>query len=260
VPRIRTVKPGLFDDSELGRLPATARWLFVGLLTQADRRGRLKDDPARLKLRLCGHDHTADVDEDIERLVSIGMVIRYEIDGERYLQIATFEKHQRPHPQEPESEIPPPGGKAVSAASDAAVYFLQQGQKVRIGFSTAMHKRTNNLLSRVAGGRLLGTIQTESAAGAKNLARQLRRRFKREHVAGESFWLTDEIRNIAEHGSVAVSIPWISHHHPNRWILDLWSLDLWVLESKAPALPRRDFDMSQMAYQLMLSSAEWQGQ
>jgi hypothetical protein len=103
--RIRQVKPELFDDPDLGALPAAVRWLFAGLFTQADRAGRLVDEPRRLKTRLCAYDDT-DVDHALAALAAAGFIIRYEVDGKSYIQIRTFTKHQKPHPKEPESNIP----------------------------------------------------------------------------------------------------------------------------------------------------------
>ena len=106
MPRIRTIKPDLFDDPDVGLLSPLARWLFVGLFTQADRRGRLLDEPQRLRLRLLGFDLKANVDALLDELAAARMVVRYQVDGHRYLQVRSFEKHQRPHPQETESTIP----------------------------------------------------------------------------------------------------------------------------------------------------------
>jgi hypothetical protein len=100
------VKPELFDDPDVGSLPAAARWLFVGLLTQADRAGRLVNDPRRLKARLCAYDDT-DVAVVLDILDRAGLVVLYEVEARPYVQIRTFNKHQHPHPKEPESKIPP---------------------------------------------------------------------------------------------------------------------------------------------------------
>jgi hypothetical protein len=104
--RIRTIKPEMFDDPDLGALSPLARWLFVGLLTQADKRGRLADEPERLKLRLLGFDRKADVVAILTELHHANLVIRYRVEGKAYLWVRTFEKHQHSHPKEPESKIP----------------------------------------------------------------------------------------------------------------------------------------------------------
>jgi hypothetical protein len=43
----------------------------------------------------------------LDRLQAAGLVYRYHADGGEYLLIPTFKKHQRPHANEAESEIPP---------------------------------------------------------------------------------------------------------------------------------------------------------
>jgi len=104
--RIRYIKPEAFDDPELCALPPLARWLFAGLWTQADRAGRLEDEPKRLKARLLPYDDV-DVDQELAALALAGLITRYEANGKPYIQIRSFEKHQRPHPKEPVSVIPP---------------------------------------------------------------------------------------------------------------------------------------------------------
>lgn len=107
MPRIRSIKPELFDDPDLGALPVAARWVFVGLLTQADKRGRLVDDPRRLKVRICAFDDS-DMNLLLEQLAAAHLIIRYRVEEHDYIQVRTFEKHQRPHGTEKESVIPAP--------------------------------------------------------------------------------------------------------------------------------------------------------
>jgi len=106
MPRIRTIKPEMFDDPDIGRLCPLARWLFVGLFTQADRRGRLADEPDRIRLRVLGFDQKANVPALLSELHDAQMIVRYKVDTRAYIQIRSFEKHQRPHPTEAESQIP----------------------------------------------------------------------------------------------------------------------------------------------------------
>ena len=105
--RIRNIKPEFFDDPEVGTLSMAARVFFIGLLTQADRRGRLADSPARLKTRIMPFDDV-DVVLLLDELQKVDMIRRYSDDKRHHLiWIRSFEKHQRPHPREPESEIAP---------------------------------------------------------------------------------------------------------------------------------------------------------
>lgn len=104
LPRIRTIKPETFDDPDLYALTPLARWLFVGLWTQADREGRLEDDPRRVKTRLLGGD-AVDPNTLLEEL-SPKFITRYSVNGSKFIQVNNFAKHQRPHPKEPASVIP----------------------------------------------------------------------------------------------------------------------------------------------------------
>jgi hypothetical protein len=107
MPRIRTIKPEFFKHPGLSELPIAARYFFAGLWCQADRDGRLKDRPRLLKLEIVPWD---DVDPEslLAQLASAGFILRYAVDGESYISIPHFAKHQRPHPREAKSEIPPP--------------------------------------------------------------------------------------------------------------------------------------------------------
>lgn len=104
--RIRTIKPELFLDEALGVLSGDHLALFVGLLTIADREGRLAWRPARVKVTLFPY-RKVDVETLAAALDDAGKVQLYEVDGERYLWVCGFVRHQRPHPKEPASDLPP---------------------------------------------------------------------------------------------------------------------------------------------------------
>jgi len=108
--RTRSIKPGFFDNEILGDLPPLTRLLFIGLWTIADREGRLEDKPRRIKKMLLGYDDVdADgVDQMLQSLQDTGFIFRYEVDGNKYIQVVNFLKHQNPHVREKPSEIPPP--------------------------------------------------------------------------------------------------------------------------------------------------------
>lgn len=108
--RTRSIKPGFFDNEILGDLPPLTRLLFIGLWTIADREGRLEDKPRRIKKMLLGYDDVdADgVDQMLQSLHDTGFIYRYEIEGNRYIQVVNFLKHQNPHVKEKPSVIPPP--------------------------------------------------------------------------------------------------------------------------------------------------------
>lgn len=106
--RIRSIKPEFFDDPDVGQLSAEASLVFIGIWTQADKRGRVLDDPRRLKVRLRPY-ASGDFDATLAELVDAGFVIRYQSsDGVRLLQVRSFEKHQKTHKLEPDSIYPGP--------------------------------------------------------------------------------------------------------------------------------------------------------
>lgn len=105
--RSRNIKPGFFQNDELVELPYEYRLLFIGLWTLADREGRLEDRPKKIKMSLFPADDI-DINQGLSELGSHKLVFRYEVDNNKYIQILTFNKHQRPHHQEIASVIPAP--------------------------------------------------------------------------------------------------------------------------------------------------------
>jgi hypothetical protein len=105
--RARNIKPGFFTNGDLIECSPLARLLFIGLWTEADRRGVLEDRPKTLKLKLLPGDE-CDADELLEELASRGFIKRYEAEGVRCIYIMKFCQHQTPHQKEPENPMPLP--------------------------------------------------------------------------------------------------------------------------------------------------------
>lgn len=105
--RARNIKPGFFKNEKLADLPPLARLLFVGLWCMADREGRLEDRPKRIRAEIIPFDGE-NVEELLEMLAkgSDPFIARYEVNGEKYIQIINFLRHQNPHRREAGSEIP----------------------------------------------------------------------------------------------------------------------------------------------------------
>ncbi len=105
--RARNIKPGFFYNERLVECDPLARILFIGLWCMADRRGILRDRPARIRIEVLPCDE-CDVDTLLNQLAEQGFIERYEVDHERYLLVINFDRHQRPHTKEKESELPLP--------------------------------------------------------------------------------------------------------------------------------------------------------
>ena len=110
--RARSIKPGLFKNEELADCPLVARYLFTGLWCMADREGRLEDRPRRIKIELLPYDD-CDVNELLDTLQPHS-IVRYSVNGNRYIQVLNFSKHQNPHVNERASDIPPPTDSDIS--------------------------------------------------------------------------------------------------------------------------------------------------
>lgn len=119
MPRIRSLKPSFFTDSNLSELPPLYRLAFQGLWCHADKAGRLEDKPRELKVQILPYDE-CDFESVLTTLArpkgsSPGFIQRYEAEGKRYIAITKFEDHQHPHRQEQPSEIPEPPELTVDA-------------------------------------------------------------------------------------------------------------------------------------------------
>ena len=105
--RSRNIKPGFYKNEDLAECSIWARYIFPGLWMMADRDGRLEDRPKRIKAEILPFD-TQDVEPLLRELASKGFIVRYEIDGQRYIEIPRFAVHQNPHYSEKASGIKPP--------------------------------------------------------------------------------------------------------------------------------------------------------
>lgn len=112
MPRIRSVHPDICDDETLAGVSACAERTFVRLWTHLDDKGRGVDNPKLWKGKLYPlHDEVDEfaVEMDLCELADKGLLIRYEVDGKRYLSAkpdgwAKYQKPQHPSP----SKLPEP--------------------------------------------------------------------------------------------------------------------------------------------------------
>ncbi|CAM3899523.1 hypothetical protein [Rheinheimera salexigens] len=117
--RARNIKPAFFLNDDLVELSFEYRLLFIGLWTLSDREGRLEDRPKRIRMGVFPADNV-DVDHGLSELERFGFIQRYEINGERLVQILNFTKHQNPHHTEKASELPDINGVYPSSKDKQA--------------------------------------------------------------------------------------------------------------------------------------------
>lgn len=118
--RIRALKPGFFLNEQLAELSPWHRLCFAGLWCCADREGRLRDRPKRLKAEIFPYDDL-DMNRLLWDLTHAGFIIRYQTGGHPYLYIPTWSEHQHPRNDEAQSDLPAyaagterPGGPDVT--------------------------------------------------------------------------------------------------------------------------------------------------
>ncbi|MFF4417507.1 hypothetical protein ACFYY8_33700 [Streptosporangium sp. NPDC001559] len=122
--RIRSIKPDFFTSEKIATLPLSARLLFIGLWTHVDDNGvapdneklinaaiwPLEDDPRESLQR---------TREDLRRLSTAGLIVRYEASGKPLLFIRSWDEHQKvSHPAKP--RYPRPSEQQIEAALNAA--------------------------------------------------------------------------------------------------------------------------------------------
>jgi len=104
--RARNIKPALFKNEVLGVADPLYTLAFEGLWLLADREGRLEDRPMRIKAEIFPYRDGLNIENILDWLASSGFIARYRYGENRYIQVINFGKHQNPHKNEAQSEIP----------------------------------------------------------------------------------------------------------------------------------------------------------
>lgn len=111
--RARNIKPGFFKNEILGVADPLYSLLFEGLWVLADRAGRLEDRPLRIKGEVFPYRDGLNVDAMLNWLESNGFIRRYTAQGKKCILVLEFVKHQNPHKNETESELPDPSDECT---------------------------------------------------------------------------------------------------------------------------------------------------
>ena len=100
--RARNIKPAFFQNEELAELEPIERLAFIGLWTIADYKGCLEYRAKRLKIQILPYDN-CNIELIVNNLNKYGFIRVYSVQGQQYIKITNFEKHQNPHKNERES-------------------------------------------------------------------------------------------------------------------------------------------------------------
>lgn len=123
-PRIRTMKPELWQDERFAAVGLEARLLYIGLVSQADDEGRQSANLALLRSRI----YPFDVDLPPEalgdwlvELARAGLIVRYEGDGGRsYVAVVSWHEDQRID-KPTASDLPKPPDETPRTRETAAI-------------------------------------------------------------------------------------------------------------------------------------------
>ena len=97
--RGRNIKPSFFTNEDLAEVEPLARILFIGMWTISNFKGCFEYRPKRLKVQLLPYDE-CDIETLVNNLEHSGFISTYSVQGQRYVKIINFTKHQNPHKNE----------------------------------------------------------------------------------------------------------------------------------------------------------------
>ena len=116
--RIRSLKPEFWQDSRMAKLPALERLVFLCTWSMADDEGRIEGDALAVWRFGSFREDSREVARVLETLRSLKRVVLYEVEGNPYIQIVNFRKHQRiDHPSKSKCPAPTEGCELISEAS-----------------------------------------------------------------------------------------------------------------------------------------------
>jgi hypothetical protein len=91
--RIRTIKPEFWSDDTVTECSLSARLLFIGMWNFADDAGNLDRSHKQIKTRVFPIDNI-NCEPLIQELLTQGLIVEYSVEGQKYLHIPGFAKHQ----------------------------------------------------------------------------------------------------------------------------------------------------------------------
>ncbi len=109
--RIRTIKPEFWTSEQIVECSPNARLMFIGLMNFADDNGVHPAKPMRIKMQVFPGDafSASEIEGFLDELQAAGLIQIYEVDGESFLMITGFTKHQKI--DQPSYKFPLPNGK-----------------------------------------------------------------------------------------------------------------------------------------------------
>lgn len=106
--RSRLIRPEFFTNQKLADLGDKPMLVFAGVWVIADREGRLEDNPRLIRAFTRPFDDQCDTEGILQSLHDSGFIVRYSVNGSKYIQVCDWNAMQSIHPEERQSQTPPP--------------------------------------------------------------------------------------------------------------------------------------------------------
>ncbi|MBN6777408.1 hypothetical protein JRG19_02435 [Pseudoclavibacter alba] len=158
--RIRSVKPEFWRSPDVTSLSIEDRLLFIGIWSYVDDNGVGVDRLGSIAGDLFADDLERDPRETLARvsgglsnLASAGRIVRYEVDGRRYLEVVNWSKHQR---------IDKPGKPRFPGSDQAERVFAESSRDPRDTLAESPRLEQGNRGTGEQGNR--GTDNSSSSA------------------------------------------------------------------------------------------------
>jgi hypothetical protein len=97
VARRRMIDPNFWQSEDVSKLTIRQRLLLIGLFSNADDEGKLRGNPAFVRSLVFPYEDISikDIEEDLHVVENIDSILRYEVDGNKYIKLINWTKFQR---------------------------------------------------------------------------------------------------------------------------------------------------------------------
>lgn len=140
----RMISKAISISEKVNSLSVFGRLLYTWMIPHADDFGRLPGSPVKVRALVVpmADETIKDVEQALKDMHKHGLIIWYEVDGERFIQITNFEKHQQGLHKRTKSKFPEPPDEFREIPGNSEEFPLElEGNKNRTEYTPTT---TNN--------------------------------------------------------------------------------------------------------------------